>query len=159
MRIGELATKTGVPAKTIRYWEQLGLLPPPARTPAGYRNYQPDAATRLGFIRAAQSIGLSLGEIREILAVRDRGELPCAHVAALIDRHATELTERIAALEAMRRDLERLARAARIVPPDHLEQADYCHLIETGAPAAATRRAGEAVRRGSTAARRSSSRQ
>src|SRR6266511_4825778 len=97
MRIGELATRTGVPAKTIRYWEQLGLLPQPARTAAGYRDYQPQAATRLEFVRAAQSIGLSLREIREILAVRDRGQVPCTHVARLIDRHAAGLAERIAA--------------------------------------------------------------
>ncbi len=132
MRIGELATRTGVPAKTIRYWEQLGLLPQPARTAAGYRDYQPQAATRLGFVRAAQSIGLSLGEIREILAVRDRGQVPCAHVARLIDWHAAELAERIAALQRMRRDLERLARTARTVSPERLRQATYCHLIETG---------------------------
>jgi DNA-binding transcriptional MerR regulator len=130
MRIGELATHTGVPAKTIRYWEQLGLLPQPARTPSGYRDYQPQAATRLEFIRAAQSIGLSLGEIRELRAVRDRGQIPCAHVARLIDQHAAELAERIAALERMRQDLERLARTARTVPPEQLAQADYCHLIE-----------------------------
>jgi len=85
----------------------------------------------LGFVRAAQSIGLSLGEIREILAVRDRGQIPCAHVARLIDWHA-ELAERIAALQRMRRDLERLARTARTVSPERLRQATYCHLIETG---------------------------
>jgi MerR, DNA binding len=88
---------------------------------------------RLGFIRAARSIGLSLGEIREILAVRDRGQTPCAHVARLIERHAADLAERIAALERMRQDLERLARTARTVPPEQLEQAAYCHLIETSA--------------------------
>src|SRR6266540_3493832 len=104
MRIGELATRTGVPAKTIRYWEQLGLLPQPARTAAGYRDYQPQAATRLGFVRAAR----------------------------LIDRHAAGLAERIAALQRMRRDLERLARTARTVSPERLRQATYCHLIETG---------------------------
>ena len=140
MRIGELATRTGVPAKTIRYWEQLGLLPAPARTDAGYRDYRPQAATRLGFIRAAQSIGLSLGEIREILAVRDRGQTPCAHVARLIEQHAAELAERIAALERMRQDLEHLARKARTVPPEQLVQAAYCHLIEISArpPAASS---------------------
>jgi len=131
MHIGELATRTGVPAKTIRYWEQVGLLPTPPRTPAGDRDYQPQAATRLGFIRAAQSIGLSLGEIREILAVRDRGQTPCAHVATLIEQHAADLAERIAALERMRQDLQRLARRARTVPPERLQQAAYCHLIET----------------------------
>lgn len=131
MQIGEIAKRTGVPAKTIRYYEQIGLLPSPPRTRAGYRDYQPEAATRLGFVRAAQSIGLSLGEIREILAVRDQGQVPCPHVAALIEQHAQDLAGRIAALERMRRDLERLATQARRVAPRDAEQADYCHVIES----------------------------
>lgn len=59
MRIGELADASGVPTKTTRYYEDIGLMPPPARTPTGYREYEPDSETRLGFIRAAQSVGLT----------------------------------------------------------------------------------------------------
>lgn len=129
MRIGELSTQCGVPTKTIRYYEDIGLLPPPERTVSGYRDYDGAAIGRLGFIRAAQSIGLSLGEIRETLAFRDRGEVPCAHVAALIERRAADLTEQIAVLESMRADLERLARKARRAPRDRCEAA-YCHIIE-----------------------------
>src|SRR5918996_1996839 len=87
--------------------------PPPARTPSGYRDYDGGAERRLGFIRAAQAMGLSLGKIKEVLAFRDRMETPCAHVLGLIERHAAEISERIAALDAMRRDLEGLARQAR----------------------------------------------
>lgn len=131
MRIGELGERAGVSPKTIRYYEEIGLIPPPGRDPSGYRAYGRETVTRVRFIKAAQSIGLSLGEIREILAFRDRGEVPCSHVAALIERNAQELSERIAALEQMRTDLERLARKARRVSPPHAEQASLCHIIET----------------------------
>src|SRR5712691_2458065 len=113
MRIGELAARTDVPTKTIRYYEDIGVMPLAARDASGYRDYGDDAEGRLGFVRAAQSIGLSLGEIREVLAFRDRGQAPCDHVTKLIEDHARELSARIAALEAMRSDLERLARRAR----------------------------------------------
>lgn len=131
MRIGELARTVGVPAKTIRYYEQIGLVPEPRRTASGYRDYDRSAAARLAFIRAAQSVGLSLGEIREILAFRDRGEVPCQHVAGLIERHAADLSERISALERMRRDLERLGSRARTIQPRDAARATYCHIIET----------------------------
>lgn len=132
MRIGELADRSGITAKTVRYYEQVGLMPPPERTEAGYRDYRPEAAGRLAFIRAAQSVGLSLGEIREVLAFRDRGETPCAHVASLIERHAADLSQRIAVLERMRRDLERLARKAGTVSQRRLQESEFCHIIETG---------------------------
>jgi MerR family copper efflux transcriptional regulator len=132
VRIGELAGRTGVPTKTIRYYEGVGLMPDPPRTSGGYRDYEPAAERRLSFIRAAQSVGLSLGEIREVLAVRDRGERPCEHVRSLIEQHAADLSERIAALEAMRRDLRRMGRKARSLSGSPPEPAAYCHIIESG---------------------------
>ena len=131
MRIGELAQRSGVEPTTIRYYERIGLMPDPARTESGYRDYAEEAADRLGFIRAAQSVGLSLGEIRETLAFRDRGEAPCRHAAALIERNAAELRQRIAALQAMQRDLDRLARRARsISATGAVPEAAFCHIIE-----------------------------
>jgi DNA-binding transcriptional MerR regulator len=132
MRIGEVATRTGVPTKTIRYYEEIGILPAPSRTESGYRDYRDDAVARLRFVKAAQSIGLSLGEIKEILAFRDRGEVPCEHVASLIERHARELSERIIALERMRGDLERLAKRARAASQRSKKEARFCHIIERG---------------------------
>lgn len=112
-------------------------MPAPPRTPSGYRDYAPEAASRLAFVRAAQSVGLTLGEIREVLAFRDRGEAPCSYVAALIERHARELAERIAALERMRRDLERLARRASTLRASS-GKGQICHLIEVPRPRART---------------------
>lgn len=131
MQIGELAQRSGVAAKTIRYYEESGVMPDPPRLASGYRDYGRDAVRRLAFVRAAQSIGLSLGEIKEILAFRDRGQVPCGHVSSLIERRAADLSERIAALEAMRRDLERLAKRARRQPAD-VNEGEYCHIIEAG---------------------------
>ncbi len=130
MRIGELAARTGVATKTIRYYEDIGVMPTPMRNPSGYRDYADDATIRLGFVRAAQSAGLTLGEIREVLAFRDRGETPCSHVTQLIEEHAAVLGERIAGLEAMRRDLEGLARRARRAPTIAGREAAFCHIIE-----------------------------
>lgn len=131
MRIGEFAEASGVPAKTIRYYESVGLLPQPRRLENGYRDYDAWAATRLEFIRSAQAIGLSLGEIRGVLDFRDRGNVPCTHVAELIDRRAREVSAQIAALERVRADLERLARRARRLSPRDCERASVCHIIES----------------------------
>jgi DNA-binding transcriptional MerR regulator len=130
MRIGDLAARTGLSTKTIRYYEEAGLLPAPARTSVGYRDYDKHAAKRLAFIRAGQSISLSLGEIREILALRDGGEAPCAHVMALIEQHAVDLASRIQALEQMRSDLEKLARKAKRGALQDRQSA-FCHIIES----------------------------
>lgn len=102
---------------------------PPRRTPSGYRDYDESALTRLQFIRAAQAIGLTLGEIREIVAYRDRGEVPCEHVAALIHQHADELDQRIEELRRMRSDLRRLARRAQRLDPAACSPDGVCHII------------------------------
>ena len=77
MRIGELARRSGLASTALRYYEKAGLLPPPQRTPSGYRAYDASVLQRLVFIRAAQAVGLSLPEIREVIAIRDGGTAPC----------------------------------------------------------------------------------
>lgn len=77
MRIGELATATGMSTKTLRFYEADGLLADPPRTPAGYRDYPDDAIDRVAFIRQAKAAGLTLAQVREILAIRDGGDPPC----------------------------------------------------------------------------------
>ncbi|MGH9230928.1 MAG: heavy metal-responsive transcriptional regulator [Acidimicrobiales bacterium] len=132
MRIGELAAATGVPAKTIRYYESIHVLEPPARTPSGYRDYTSDAAERLAFIRAAQAVGLTLGEIRGIFALRDRGQTPCGHVLELIHTRAADLDRRIADLQRLRSELGRLADRARHLDPADCDARGVCHLIDAG---------------------------
>lgn len=129
MRIGELAAASGVPAKTIRYYEDIGVLDPPARTASGYRAYEPHVCDRLGFIRAAQAAGLTLGEIRGIVALRERGETPCAHVLDLITARHAEIEGRIAELRRISADLKRLATRARRLDPADCDPDRVCHLL------------------------------
>jgi DNA-binding transcriptional MerR regulator len=127
VRIGELAATVSVPAKTIRYYEAIGLLPPPERHANGYRSYGPPAGDRLRFVKAAQAVGFTLGEIKEILTLRDAGEEPCGHVLELVDRRERDIAEQITALEDMRAELRRLAVRARAASGG---DSSYCHLIE-----------------------------
>ena len=127
MRIGELATLTGVNPKTIRYYESIGLLPDPDRTNAGYRNYNhEDDVARLEFIRRAQQLNLSLSEIDEILALRERGERPCGYVLEVAHTRLDELDRRIAEMQHAREELRTLLQRAGDLPADGC----YCQLIE-----------------------------
>lgn len=127
MRIGELAAQSGVSAKTIRYWESAGLLPDPARTRSGYRDYDPDGADRLRFIRHAQTAGLTLAEIRQVLAISDDGQPPCSHVTELIHEHLAEVECRIRELTETRQLLERLASRAANQDPGDCD--GYCAIL------------------------------
>jgi MerR family transcriptional regulator, copper efflux regulator len=129
VRIGVLAQQVGVSTKAIRYYESIGVLPAPERTGSGYRDYTDEAVERVRFVRAAHAVGLTLGEIREILAYRDRGETPCAHVVERIRRRAAEIDEQMAHLERMRRELRRLERRARTLDPEDCAPSDICHVI------------------------------
>ena len=129
MRIGEVAAAAGVPAQTVRYYERINLLPAPSRTPAGYRDYSEAVIGQLRFVRAAQAIGLTLGEIREILAFRTTGAAPCGHVQRLLHDRARDLDTRIAELTALRDEITRLARRARQLDPRDCAPELVCHLI------------------------------
>jgi len=129
MRISQLAGRAGVTAKTLRYYERVGLLPAPKRSASGYRDYRPDVLDRLGFIRAGQAIGLSLGEIRQVVALRDRGETPCDHVSRLLARRTAELNDRINDLQGLRRELQSLTKRARRLDPADCNPGGICHLI------------------------------
>src|SRR6266702_3335284 len=118
MRIGALAAAAGTTAKTIRFYEQPGLLPGPPRTTAGYRDYPDHAPARLAFIRAAQSAGLTLAEIRGILTVRDHGRPPCTHVTALLHQHLAATGRRLAELAQTRAMLRDLLATAQATDPD-----------------------------------------
>ena len=129
MRIGELAEQAGISTKAIRYYEQVGILTPPARTASGYRAYDDTALGRLGFVRAAQAVGPTLGEIRQIIAFRDDGQAPCAHVTDLLRRHAAELDARIRELRQLRGELRQLAERAATLDPEQCPPERVCHII------------------------------
>lgn len=127
MRIGEVAERVGVTTSAIRYYERIGILPEPDRTASGYRDYGEEGLERLRFVKAAQSLGLTLDDIREILGFRDRGEPPCPYVREAISRQAEEVDRRIAELRRLRGQLAEMAdRAARM--PDGA--GTYCGIIE-----------------------------
>jgi DNA-binding transcriptional MerR regulator len=102
LRVAELAGAVGVAPDTIRYYERAGLLPPPARTPAGYRAYDPGAVDRLRFIQGAQRLGLKLRDIRDLLAIRDTGVCPCEPAEQLLRRRLSDLDAEMARLAALR---------------------------------------------------------
>ena len=127
MRIGEIADRAGVPAKTIRFWEGQHLLPEPTRTPAGYRDYGPAILDRIAFIRHAQAAGLTLDAIGQMLDIRDGGQPPCVHVTAVIDRRLAEVDARLAELTRTRDQLVVLA--ARAAAQDPADCRGYCSII------------------------------
>lgn len=131
-QIGELAQDVGVNAKTIRYYEQIGLLTEPSRTAGGYRLYTDQDAARLAFIRRARALDFSLGEIKEILDCRGNGTAPCPYVARLIHDKITAVEQRIAELEHLKRDLRALERdAANTDARDTPSAVEICHILET----------------------------
>jgi MerR family transcriptional regulator, copper efflux regulator len=127
MQIGELAARSGVPAKTIRYWEAVGLMPPPERIASGYRDYDAVAADRTRFIRRAQASGLTLGQIRQVLDISDEGNPPCEHVGTVVAERLAEIENRLAELRATRAHLRRLAE--RAAAQDPTECRGLCSII------------------------------
>lgn len=105
MRVAELAGVVGLGPDTVRYYERVGLLPPPARTPAGYREYDASAVDRLQFIQGAQRLGLRLEDIRDLLAIRDTGACPCEPAEELLARRLAELDAQMARLAALRAEM------------------------------------------------------
>lgn len=102
MRIGELAAASGTTTKTLRFYEETGLLPPTERAANGYRDYGPEVLARLDFIRRGRVAGLSLAQIREVIDVRDAGDAPCHHVYQLFTARVVDIDRQIAELDALR---------------------------------------------------------
>jgi len=131
MQIGVLAKRAGLNPRTIRYYEQIGVLPAAPRTQSGYRQYTDRDRERLAFIRNAQALGVTLDEIREVLAFRDRGVSPCPYVSKLIDTKVEEIQDRIRGLQLLAGDLRRLRRAAARLPRSSVAtKARFCHILE-----------------------------
>ncbi len=105
MKIGELAVRSGLPVKTLRYYEDLGLLPAIGRTEGGYRLFGPGSLQRLEFIRRLKSLGLSLEEIQGSLRIHDAGQLPCGDLQIQLRRQIERVDERIRELRQLKREL------------------------------------------------------
>lgn len=127
-RIGLVAKESGVPIKTIRYYEELGLIESSGRTEGGYRLFTSDILARLNFIKRAQSLGMSLSEIKEFLDVHDQGELPCEHIKVKLQDKLAAIDAQIQQLLILKQDLEGLLSGWDKVP-ENSEQA-ICPIIE-----------------------------
>ncbi|MCP5284652.1 MAG: Cu(I)-responsive transcriptional regulator [Burkholderiaceae bacterium] len=133
MNIGQAAAATGVTAKMIRHYESLGLLPAVARSDAGYRRYDERMLHTLRFIRRARDLGFSLDEIAQLLGLWVDPQRASAEVRRLAQRHVTDLDERIARMQAMRRSLQQLVQCC------HGDDRPDCPILddlagEAGAP-------------------------
>jgi len=130
MKIQELAERIGVSAKTIRYYEEIGLLPMPARGENNYRRYAEQDMERLRLVTGARRLDLSLEEIREVLALRDRREAPCRVLLERLEHKADEIAERIRELKRLEHELRELHALGSTFPVDDVEGKHcVCHLV------------------------------
>lgn len=134
MRIGQLASEAGLTAKTIRYYEGIGLLDEPGRHANGYRDYDGAALDRLRFIRDSQAAGLTLAEVGEILDMKSEGMSTCSHTRALLDKHLADVTAQIARLEAARAELASLVARAEALDPSGCTDPGRCQVIALDLP-------------------------
>lgn len=130
MQIKELSETTGVPAKSIRYYEEVGVLPPPNRLPNGYRIYGIRDIDRLKLVAGARRLDFSLDDIGEILAMRDRREAPCRTVLDRMQEKADEISQRIQELQLLEKELRELYDLGLTFPTDDVDgKACVCHLV------------------------------
>ena len=108
LRIGQVAQTTGLSVEAIRYYERLGLIGEVARTPSGYRQFEPDVVRRLRFVQRAQALGFSLEEIRELLELRLSSTASAAEVREKADAKLCEIEAKLSDLRRMRRALQEL---------------------------------------------------
>lgn len=113
MNIGEAAEHSGVPAKTIRYYEEIGLIQPAARHANNYRDYDEGGVQALQFLKRARSLGFSIEDCRELLSLYHDQRRSSADVKAVAQRRVRDIDRKIAELETMRATLSRLIRACR----------------------------------------------
>lgn len=108
--IGKLAKRTGTKVQTIRYYEQIELMPEPGRTEGGQRRYGDAELDRLSFIRHARQLGFSLEAIRELLDLSDNPDRPCDEADVIARRQLKQVEQRLSRLNALRTELKRMVR-------------------------------------------------
>lgn len=124
MNIGAAAKATGISAKMIRYYESIGLLPAPARSPSGYRHYTDDDLNRLHFIRRGRDLGFSMAQLTELLSLwrdQDRASADVKHIA---EQHIDNMNQRIRQMQEMVATLSHLARSC------HGDDRPHCPIID-----------------------------
>ena len=135
MNIGDVAKATGISAKMIRYYEEIGLIAPAGRTASNYRVYDADSVNRLRFVRRSRKLGFSLEETERLLKLWDDKARASAEVKALALHHVEELETKIAEMQAMRDTLAHLAELVHalhqdeidhVVPPGGLVRRPHC---------------------------------
>ncbi len=108
MSIGQLGKATGTVVETVRYYEKIGLLAPPARTSGNYRSYGQNEVARLSFIRRARDLGFGIAEVRSLLELADDRQRPCGEVDTLARTQLDQVERKIADLKALRLELSSL---------------------------------------------------
>jgi len=111
--IGEAARQSRVKVPTIRYYEQIGLLPAPSRSEANRRHYEADDSQRLAFIRHARELGFEIEAIRALLTLQDDPGQPCATADAIAQMHLADVEQRIRSLTALKAELELMVEGCR----------------------------------------------
>jgi len=109
MNIGQASRASGVSAKMIRYYEEIGLLRPANRTDANYRQYAASEINELRFVKRGRSLGFSMAEIAQLLTLWRNRDRPSREVKAIADRHVADLDARIAEMQAMADTLRHLS--------------------------------------------------
>jgi DNA-binding transcriptional MerR regulator len=130
MQIRQLAALAKVSPKTIRYYESIGVLPEPPRGTNGYREYEASDVERLKLVLGARRLEFSLGDVTEIIAMRDRREAPCRVVLDKLSQKADEIAQRIAELQRLEQELHHLYELGQTFPTDDVDgKSCVCHLV------------------------------
>lgn len=131
MKIQEFSQQTGLSTKTIRYYESIGILRSPQRTPNGYREYGEEDLDRAHLVAGARALELSLAEISELLAMQNQREAPCRTMLNQIKHKADEISKRILLLQQMEKDLRKLYKLGLTFPTNDIDGKNcICHLVK-----------------------------
>ena len=130
LQVSQVASLTGVTGEAIRYYTRIGLLHPERDENNGYRYFSDADVELVGFVRKGQSLGLTLRQIREILALVEHGERPCARVRELVAARTVQIEAQIDQLTEVKARLEATLERWQGVPDDDVADSSFCPLIE-----------------------------
>lgn len=125
--IGQVASQSGISIKTIRYYEELGLIQSLDRTEGGFRLFDSKVMTRLAFIKRSQHLGLSLSEIKKCLKIYDQGEAPCDQIRQQLEAKITEIDAKIHQLKTLKSELQGLLKTWN---PDQEKSDKICPILQ-----------------------------